>query len=111
MTTSPDVSALARLRSALGAHFAPYLDALAWLRVALAARFRLYADWRRILRHSWSIRLALLAALLSGLEVMLAVFANDPPIERGTFAALSGLVTVMAAVARLFAQTKLGDAE
>lgn len=87
------------------------VGALARLRVALAARFRLYADWRRILRHSWSIRFALLAALLSGLEVVLAVFTSDPPIERGTFAALSGAVTVLAAVARLFAQTKLGDAE
>ena len=85
--------------------------ALARLRAALATRFRLYADWRRILRHSWSIRFALLAALLSGLEVVLAVFTSDPPIERGTFAALSGAVTVLAAVARLFAQTKLGDAE
>ncbi|MBA9067411.1 hypothetical protein FHR71_001141 [Methylobacterium sp. RAS18] len=87
------------------------VGAFARLRATLAARFRLYADWRRILRHSWSIRFALLAALFSGLEVVLAVFTNDPPIERGTFAALSGAVTVMAAVARLFAQTKLGDAE
>lgn len=85
--------------------------ASARLRSTLAARFRLYADWRRILRHSWSIRLALLAAVLSGFEVVLAVFTSDPPIERGTFAALSGLVTVLAAIARLFAQTKLGDAE
>ena len=76
-----------------------------------AARFRFCADWRRILRHSWTIRFALLPALLSGLAVVLAVFTSDPPIERGTFAALPGLGTVLAAVARLFAQTKLGDAE
>ena len=111
MTSSSDAGAFARLRAAVVAILAPHLEAVAWMRAFLAARLRLYADWRRILRHSWSIRFALLVALLSGLEVVLAVFTNDPPIERGTFAALSGLVTVMAAVARLFAQTKLGDAE
>ncbi|AMB48251.1 hypothetical protein [Methylobacterium sp. AMS5] len=74
-------------------------------------RLRLYRDWRRILRHSWSVRLALLAALLSGAEVVLGIFTNDPPIDRTTFAAISGLVTVAAAVARLFAQSKLGDDE
>lgn len=111
MTSSPDAGAFARLRAAVLATLLPYLDVLAWMRATLTARFRLYADWRRILRHSWSIRFALLAALFSGLEVVLAVFTSDPPIERGTFAALSGLVTVLAAVARLFAQTKLGEAE
>lgn len=111
MISSPDASAVARLRAAAVAILLPYLDAAAWMRATLTARFRLYADWRRILRHSWSIRFALLAAVLSGLEVVLAVFTSDPPIERGTFAALSGLVTILAAIARLFAQTKLGDAE
>ena len=64
-------------------------------------------NWRAVLRHAWSVRLAVLAALLSAIEVALPVFTSDPPIERGTFAALSGLVTLAAALARFVAQKPL----
>lgn len=67
---------------------------------------RLKQNWAAVLRHAWSIRLALLAALLSGAEVVLSVFTDNPPIERGAFAALAGAVTIAAAIARLIAQEK-----
>lgn len=102
MTTSPDAGAFARLRAAVGAR----------LKAAAAVRLRLNDNWRSLVRHAWSIRLALIAAVQSGIEVALSVFTSNPPIPEGTFAALSALVTIAAAVARLFAQSGVtpGDA-
>lgn len=60
------------------------------------------ADWKRILRKAWSIRLMLLAGLLSAVEVALPFFSDAMP--RGVFAALSGLSVGGAFVARLVAQ-------
>lgn len=63
-----------------------------------------------ILRHAWSIRLILAAALLSGLEVGLAILAPALPVRSGVFAAASMLITMSAFVARFVAQTKIsGD--
>jgi len=67
-------------------------------------------NWRDVLRLAWSVRLMALAAVLSGLEVLIQVltaYAYKPPIPVGLFAALSGLVTVAACVARFFAQKGL----
>ena len=62
------------------------------------------ANWRRVLRHAWSIRLIVLAGILSGLEIALPLIDGFLPIERGLFAALSFLATAGAFVARLIAQ-------
>lgn len=59
-------------------------------------------DWREILRKAWSVRLMLIAGLLSGLEVALPFFAADLP--RNLFAGLSALVVGAALVARIVAQ-------
>jgi hypothetical protein len=66
-------------------------------------------NWRQILRRAWSIRLILLAGLFSGLEVAFAVFADNPPIPRGTFASLSGLTTMAAFIARVIAQKDVSE--
>lgn len=68
----------------------------------------LHPDWKHILRRAWSVRLMVLAGLLSAVEVALPFFENSIP--RGLFAAVSGLVVGAAFVARLIAQ-KQGDAE
>lgn len=68
---------------------------------------KLIDDWRWVVTKAWSLRLAALAALLSGLEVALAVitaYEIHTPIPSGMFAALSGLVTVAAFIARFVAQ-------
>jgi hypothetical protein len=65
---------------------------------------RLIDDWHRVLRRAWSIRLILLAALLSGLEVALPILDSYIPFPRGWFAAASGFVTMAALVARIIAQ-------
>ncbi|MEI4485585.1 lysozyme [Frigidibacter sp. MR17.14] len=68
----------------------------------------LIPDWQAVLRHAWSIRLILLAALLSGLEVAVQMLPADAlGVEPGLFAALSGLVSAGALVARILVQAKL----
>ncbi len=63
---------------------------------------KLTDNWRGILRKAWSIRLMILAGVLSAVEVILPLFADSIP--RGTFAALSGVTVAAAFVARLVAQ-------
>lgn len=64
-------------------------------------------NWWRTLIHAWSIRLVLLAAVLSGIEFILPIFMNNPPIPRGCFAAFSFIVSIAACYARLVAQEKV----
>jgi hypothetical protein len=66
---------------------------------------KLYDNWKEILRKAWSIRLMLLAAVLSGVEVILPFFANSFP--RGPFAAMSFLAVAGAFIARLVAQRNI----
>lgn len=69
---------------------------------------RLIENWRAVLRHAWSIRLLVLAGVLSGLEAALP-FANDLfDIQPGVLALLTLIVVAAALVARLVAQTSLG---
>lgn len=65
---------------------------------------RLIDNWREVLRRAWSIRLILLAALLSGLEVMLPILDGFINFPRGWFAAASGFITMAALIARVIAQ-------
>ena len=68
---------------------------------------KLADDWRVILRRAWSVRLMLLAGLLSGVEVILPLIGHALPINPGAFAALSGLTVMAAFVMRLIAQKDL----
>ncbi len=67
----------------------------------------LIPDWKRVLRKAWSVRLALLAAALGGVEIALPLFYDAIP--RNVFLGLSVLVTMGACVARLVAQPKMRD--
>ncbi len=62
----------------------------------------LVADWKWLLRRAWSIRLAVLSALLSSVEVVLPLFVDVLP--RNTFAVLAMLAAIAAGVARVVAQ-------
>ncbi|MER5173951.1 lysozyme [Thioclava kandeliae] len=68
--------------------------------------FKLLPDWREVLLRAWSIRLILLTAVLSGLEVVVSLLDADllgmPP---GAFAALAGVISIAATVARLVQQS------
>jgi hypothetical protein len=75
-----------------------------------AAPVRLIDNAWAVLKKAWSVRLMALAAVLSGLEVLIQVltaYAYKPPIPVGLFAALSGLVTVAAFATRFLAQKGL----
>ena len=67
---------------------------------------KLGTNWRVIVRKAWSFRLGAVAALLSGAEVIVPLFADTMP--RGAFAVLSFVTVVAAMVARLIAQPKAG---
>lgn len=70
---------------------------------------RIVANWRDVLLRAWSIRLILLAALLSGLEVAFPLFGDALPIPAGLFAGLSFIITAGAFIARIVAQKGLSD--
>lgn len=59
-------------------------------------------EWKDILRRAWSVRLIFLAAVLTGIEVILPLFGDAIP--RNVFAALSFVSTVAAMVARVLIQ-------
>ncbi len=63
---------------------------------------RLTPNWQKIVKKAWSIRLMILAGLLSGAEIILPFYADEIP--RGTFAALTMLAVTGAFIARLIAQ-------
>lgn len=66
-------------------------------------RFR--SNWRLILRKAWSIRLLLIAGLLSAAEAVLPLFESELP--KHLFASLSILSVCAAFVARIVAQKDL----
>ena len=65
---------------------------------------RLDPEWRLILRHAWSVRWIALAAVLTGVEVVLPLFSDAVP--RNLFAALSFGATVSAMLARVLIQPR-----
>lgn len=73
-------------------------------------RVKLVDDWRHVLRKAWSVRLISVAAVLSGAEVVMPLLQGVVDVPPGLFAALSGIVTAAALVARLVAQRSMTDA-
>lgn len=71
---------------------------------------QLRADWLRLLRKAWSIRLMLLIAALSSVELGMSVLTGNPPIDPKLFAALYAVVSLAAACARLFVQSGITPA-
>ena len=64
----------------------------------------LVRNWRRVLRYAWSIRLVILAGLLSGAEIALPMIREIVDVPRGLFAGLSFAATAGAFIARLIVQ-------
>lgn len=62
----------------------------------------LVPNWKIIVRKAWSVRLIILAGLLSGAEAAMPFIDDQMP--RGVFAVASLLVTGAAFVARILAQ-------
>lgn len=71
----------------------------------------LVQNYRSILSRAWSVRLMALATVLSGAEAALAMLTPEIlGIPQGVFAALAGVVSMAALVARVVAQQGLSDA-
>lgn len=68
---------------------------------------KLAHNWRAVLRHSWSVRLIALAAVLSGLEVALPFVGYKLPVSDMARAGIYFAVVSGAFVARLLAQKKV----
>lgn len=66
----------------------------------------LIANWREVLRHAWSVRLNVIAALLGGAEMAVQLAGPALPIPPLMLGGLSFGVTVAAAIARFVAQPK-----
>ena len=62
-------------------------------------------EWTWLVRKAWSIRLAVLSAVLSGVEVILPLFVDAIP--RNVFAVLAMLAAIGSGVARVMAQPKM----
>lgn len=67
----------------------------------------LIEDWKAVLKKAWSVRLIVLAAILSGIEAILPYFEAKFP--QGIFAAASGFVTAGALLARVVAQKDMDN--
>lgn len=70
---------------------------------------RLIHNWKAVLRYAWSIRILVLAAVLSGVEVALPLVVGMIPIPTGLFAALSFVTVAAAFIARIIAQKEISD--
>lgn len=64
-------------------------------------------NWKRIARRAWSVRLMLLAGLLSGCEAIVPLL--DGVLPRRTLAVLTFVVVMGALVARFVAQRGMKD--
>lgn len=70
---------------------------------------RLVQDWKRVLQRAWSVRLMLIAAILSGLEVAMPYLDGYVDIPPRLFALLSGITVAAAFIARIVAQRNIPD--
>lgn len=68
---------------------------------------KLLNDWKHVLRKAWSIRLTILAGLLSAAEVILPLFVDTLP--RGIFSILTLIAVAGAFIARLIAQKEFSN--
>lgn len=79
-------------------------------RLRAAVVRRLVPNWLRVAQRSWSFRLGVIAALLSGCELLVPLLPTFIEIPPGIFAAASFFVGVAAPISRLIHQTSLsGD--
>lgn len=70
---------------------------------------RLVTNWRAVLRYAWTVRLALLAALLNGVVVTVSIITGALAVPPVWLAALNGLLTVALAIVRIIDQSNLKD--
>jgi hypothetical protein len=72
---------------------------------------KLLPNWREVFWKAWSVRLIILAAILSAFEVVLPIVQMVVMIPQGWFALASLAITFAAVYARLVAQRPMGGCE
>lgn len=75
----------------------------------MALNLILVEYWEQVLTRAWSIKFTIASILLSALEVVVQL-VQPAGIPNGMFACIAGLVSVGAAVARIWAQREFADA-
>jgi hypothetical protein len=66
----------------------------------------LIENWREILTRAWSVKFNAAAAVFGGLEVAVQLI-QPAGIPNGLFAGVAGLISILAAVARILAQKEI----
>jgi hypothetical protein len=69
--------------------------------------FSLLSNWRTVLAKAWSVKLIAFATVLDGLAAAVPYLQETLGLPIGTFAALSGVVSALALLARLFVQNEI----
>lgn len=64
-------------------------------------KFNIRDEWRWIVGHSWSFRLLIAAATLSGAQAALPLFMDHPPLPRRIFAVVVFLIVSLAMILNL----------
>ena len=70
----------------------------------MLTRVKLIDDWRWVIRKAWSIRLAVVAALFSGAEVLVPMLQAAMP--HGVFAILSFVAVAGGVISRFVVQDR-----
>lgn len=70
---------------------------------------RLASDWRKIIKHSYSVKVLAFAAVLSGMEFVMPYFADAFADHPRIFAGIMFLVVAAAFFARIVAQHEFED--
>jgi hypothetical protein len=72
---------------------------------------RLIPDAARVARHAWSVRLIIIAGLLTGIEAILPLVPELLPIPLEWLVVSQFLIVMGALVARFIAQDKISGGE
>lgn len=71
--------------------------------------FEISSDWRRVLRYAWSVRLNILAGLLSAAEALLTMYPGFLPISPTLLPVLVMITVCAAFVARILVQKEFTE--
>lgn len=64
-------------------------------------------NWKAVVTSAWSMRLMLVAVVLSGVEVMFPEFKDALGLDAATYAAVNGLIVAAAALSRILVQSNV----
>lgn len=68
---------------------------------------KLISNWKVVLTQAWSIRLIVIAGILTGLEMLVPMLPEMIGMSNQLYSALIFVVTVAAFIARLIAQLSM----